>query len=78
MPIVIYLPDELIDLAQNCGLKSSRSVSEQIEYWIRIGKAAEENPDIPTDLLIDILQSKEEIKRGIHSEYKFGQKPFNS
>lgn len=72
MSNVIYLPDELIDLAQNCGLKSSRSASEQIEYWVRIGKAAEENPDIPTDFLIDILQSKEEIKHGLLSEYKFG------
>jgi ParD-like antitoxin of type II bacterial toxin-antitoxin system len=72
MSKVIYLPDELIDLAQNCGLKASRSASEQIEYWARIGKAAEENPEIPTDLLIGILQSIEEMKRGIHSEYKFG------
>jgi len=34
---------------------STRSVSMQIEHWARIGKTADENPDLPYAFIEDAL-----------------------
>ena len=48
-----------------------RSVAEQIEYWARLGKVAEENPDLPINMLQDMLVSMEELKSDYLSKYRF-------
>ena len=45
----------------------------QIEYWARIGRLAEENPDIPFPFILDILKGKEQIKAGLGTPYIFGE-----
>jgi hypothetical protein len=50
----------------------SRSVSSQIEHWARIGKIAEENPDLPYDFIRDTLIALEEVARKPLEEYHFG------
>jgi hypothetical protein len=45
MSTTIKLSDELIAEARRYGDVYSRSAPKQIEYWSRIGKIAEENPD---------------------------------
>jgi len=47
MVTTVELPDELIAEASTYGNGHSRSAPKQIEYWYRIGKIAEENPDLP-------------------------------
>ncbi|MFC7288220.1 hypothetical protein ACFQPC_09260 [Herminiimonas glaciei] len=47
MAIALKLSDELIDLAKPYAIAEHRSVSKQIEYWARLGKAAEDNPELP-------------------------------
>jgi len=49
-----------------------RSVTGQIEHWARIGKCAEENPDLTYRLIKDILIGLAELEAGEFSEYKFG------
>jgi hypothetical protein len=44
-------------------------VPKQIEYWSRIGKIAEENPDLPFAMIRDILIAEQEEAT---SEYRFG------
>jgi len=44
------------------------SVPKQIEYWSRIGKIAEENPDLPYSMIRDILVADQEAVVG---EYAF-------
>jgi hypothetical protein len=39
-----------------------RSVPKQIEHWARLGKAAEENPDMPISMIQDVFISLEEAK----------------
>lgn len=48
------------------------SIPKQIEHWARIGKAAEDNPDLPVGMIMDILIAQEEDKAGLGSEYPFG------
>jgi len=43
---------------------NNRSIPDQIEYWSRIGKLAEENPDLPYEFIKGILLGLQEIKDG--------------
>ena len=59
MPTAINLSEQLIEEAKPFAQAMHRSVSEQIEYWARLGKVAEENPDLPIHILQDMLVSIE-------------------
>jgi len=72
MPTTVELSELLIDQAKPFAQAMNRSVAEQIEYWARLGKVAEENPDLPIPMLQDMLVSLEELKAGNLSVYQFG------
>ena len=72
MPIAIKLSDLLVEEAKPYAQAMHRSVPKHIEYWARLGKVAEENPDLPINMLQDMLVSIEEVKAGNMAEYKFG------
>jgi hypothetical protein len=52
--------------------KERRSVPCQIEHWARIGKAALDNPDLPTPFIQDSLRSLKETRAGKTIPYQFG------
>jgi hypothetical protein len=56
----VNLSDTLVEEAKRYGHVYSRSTPKQIEYWARIGKIAEENPDLPYDFIKGILLALEE------------------
>nr|VFJ93926.1 MAG: ParD-like antitoxin of type II toxin-antitoxin system [Candidatus Kentron sp. LFY] len=60
MTTTVELPDELIAEAYRYGTVYHRSAPKQIEYWSRIGKIAEENPDLPYSFIRDILLARQE------------------
>jgi len=60
MASTVKLPEELIAEARTYGKVYSRSTPKQIEYWFKIGKIAEENPDLPYNFIKQILLAKEE------------------
>ena len=72
MSTSIKLSDELIAEARRSGAVYSRSTPKQVEYWSKIGKIAEENPDLPYSFIQEILIAKEEVKDGELSAYAFG------
>jgi hypothetical protein len=63
--------DILVD-ADRYARVFSRSLPKQIEHWARIGKIAEENPDLPYEFIKDILLGLEEVKTGPVTDYHFG------
>jgi DNA polymerase III psi subunit len=69
---VIKLSNSLIEDAKPFAQAMNRSLAEQIEHWARLGKVAEENPDLPINLLQDMLVSMEELKAGNLSLYQLG------
>ncbi len=71
MPSVVKLSDQLINDARPYAAAMHRSIPKQIEHWARLGKAAEENPDIPISMIQDVFISLEEAKAGNFSEYQF-------
>lgn len=69
MSVNVKLSESLVDQAKRHALVEHRSVPKQIEYWSRMGKIAEENPDLPFSMIRDILVADEEEPVG---EYRFG------
>jgi len=72
MSITIKLSDVLIQEAKPYAQAMHHSVPEQIEYWVRLGKVAEENPTLPINMLQDLLESIEEAQVGNLNKYQFG------
>jgi len=72
MATSVKLSDELVSEARRYGAVYSRSTPKQIEYWSRIGKIAEENPDLSYAFIREILIAREEAAEGELLEYRFG------
>ena len=71
MATAVRISEELLRAAKLLSKIENRSITGQIEYWAKIGKCAEENPDLSYNLIKDILIGLEELKQGERSEYQF-------
>ena len=67
----VRLSEELMQAAITYAPANSRSVPKQIEHWVKIGKIAEENPDLPYDFIKGVLEAKSEIEQGDVSAFSF-------
>jgi hypothetical protein len=67
----VRLSDSLVKQAQSVGAVMSRSGAGQIEYWAKIGKIAEENPELTYGFIRDSLISKAEVENGLVDDYEF-------
>ncbi len=72
MSIAVRISDELIKEAKTLSKVENRSVTGQIEYWVKIGKIAEQNPSLSYKLIKEILIGIEELDSKRGTEYKFG------
>ncbi len=72
MAHTVQLSEEFWNNARRHAGLNSRSITDQIEYWSRIGKIAEENPDLPYSFIKGILLSKQEAEEGELTDYRFG------
>jgi len=69
MSVNVKLSKDLVTQAKRYAQIQHRSVPKQIEYWSKIGRIAEENPNLPFSMIRDILFADQEEPIG---EYKFG------
>ncbi len=74
MSTALKLSDELIELARPHAAAKHRSIPKQIEHWARLGKAVEDNPDMPFQFIKDTLLSIEEARVGQRTAYQFAAK----
>ena len=72
MPTAVRISEELVNEAKKTSKIDHRSLTGQIEHWARIGKCAEENPDLTYDLIKEILVGIVELDLGEKTEYQFG------
>ena len=72
MATAVRVSEDLMDDAKKFSRIDHRSVAGQIEHWARMGKGAEENPDLPYSLIKEILIGLDELDQGEKTEYKFG------
>ncbi|MBD0391973.1 hypothetical protein IC220_06005 [Wolbachia endosymbiont of Pentalonia nigronervosa] len=70
MSIAVSLNEELVKAAQSHSTLQSRSVQQQIEYWAKIGKIVEENPELSYSVVKEFLLGLEDVKAGNVEEYK--------
>ncbi|WP_114637008.1 TA system antitoxin ParD family protein [Polynucleobacter necessarius] len=71
MPSLVKLSKALVKSAQLASVETNRTLSEQIEYWARLGKASEENPDLTVLFLQDILASQADLALNNLSKFRF-------
>jgi len=67
----VKLSESIVSQAKIMSKVLNRSVAGQIEYWAKIGKIAEENPDLTYEFIKNILIAKEEIKAKNIEPYNF-------
>lgn len=70
MSHTIKLSDEIFNEAYKHAQVENRSIPKQIEYWSRIGKIAEENPELNYSMIKQILLSLQDISTDSISEYR--------
>ncbi|AWC76430.1 hypothetical protein CLM65_14220 [Serratia marcescens] len=70
MAISIRLDEDFVSDAKVYAEASSRSIPKQIEHWARIGRIAEENPDLPFSFISEALIAHSEYQnhKAIHYE----------
>ncbi len=71
MSSAVKLSDKIVKEAKSISKALNRSVAGQIEHWVKIGKIAEENPDLTYELIKNILISQHEAEAGNLEQYKF-------
>jgi hypothetical protein len=59
----IKLSDKLIDDAKITAKAMCRSVPMQIEYWAKLGKVCDENPNSSLQAIKEILMAKDEVAK---------------
>lgn len=70
MAKAVKLSDELVAEAKKHAKANCRSVPGQIEFWAKVGRNMEANPDLPYQFVVDILLALEDDSEP--TEYKFG------
>ena len=53
----IRINKELYEQARQDAILEHRSISGQIEFWARVGRAAIDNPDLPVSFVAESLAS---------------------
>ena len=71
MATTVKLSDEIISKARITSKALNRSLAGQIEYWARVGKLVEENPDLTYEFIKDILIAEKEVEAGKVEPYIF-------
>ena len=72
MATAVRISEKLVNEAKKYSRIDHRSITGQIEHWAKIGKCAEENPDLTYNLIKEILIGIDELEQGEKSEYTFG------
>jgi len=67
----VRLSWEVMESVEAYAPINSRSVPKQIEHWVKIGKLAEENPDLPYNFIKDALEARLEMENGDVSIFNF-------
>jgi hypothetical protein len=71
MAVAVKLSDNIVSEAKIISKAFNRSVAGQLEYWAKIGKIAEENPDLTYELIKNMLVAKQEELAGRLEPYVF-------
>lgn len=71
MSIPVRLSEEIVAEAKKHAQLNLCTVPKQIEHWVRLGKIAEENPDLPFSFIKEALEAKLEAGRSKTTPFEF-------
>lgn len=72
MSIPVRIEDDLYQQAKAASQGECRTIAGQLEFWAKVGKAALDNPDLPIELVSELLVAKKEDRSSL-SSFKPGQ-----
>jgi hypothetical protein len=58
----IRIEQKLYDQAKTDAIAEHRTISGQVEYWAKVGRAALDNPDLPVSFITESLASMAESR----------------
>lgn len=64
MSVAIKINEEFYNSTKPIAKAQLRSIPNQIIYWARIGRNAIENPDLPVDFIIGVLEALDDEAAG--------------
>ena len=70
--VAVKIDSDIVESAKIYGMAESRSATKQIEYWAKIGKIEQDNPDLTCQDIADLLLSMAHVKAGNTTPYSFG------
>lgn len=69
----VKLSKDIVSEAKIMSKALNRSLAGQIEHWAKIGRLAEENPDLTYEFIKKILIAQQEAFAGKLEEYQFDE-----
>jgi hypothetical protein len=60
MSVSIRVDESLVEQARLAAKAEFRTVQGQIEFWVKVGRAALDNPDLPASFIAESLMSMAE------------------
>jgi len=71
MSVAVKLSDDVVDAARIQSRIDQRSLGAQLSYWAKLGRVAEENPDLPFSFIHEVMLSHAEAEDGQLEPYIF-------
>lgn len=72
MSMPVRIEDELYEQAKIASKGECRTISGQLEFWAKVGKAALDNPDLPIEFVRELLIARTEDRQQL-SAFVSGQ-----
>jgi len=72
MSMPVRIDDRLYEEAKSVSKGECRTISGQLEFWAKVGKAALDNPDLPIEFVRDLMLAKAEDRKSL-SKFESGQ-----
>ena len=69
----VKLSKDIITEAKIISKALNRSLAGQIEYWAKIGRLAEESPDLTYEFIKNILIAQQEVIANQLTSYEFDE-----
>ncbi len=63
MSMPVRIEDDLYEQAKAAAKGECRTISGQLEFWAKVGKAALDNPDLPIEFVRELLIARAEDRK---------------
>ncbi len=60
MSMPVRIDPDLYARAKKEATLEHRTIAGQIEFWAQVGRAAIDNPDLPVEIIVNLLSAKSE------------------